>query len=81
MRDNLTTGEAAKLCSVSDKTVVMWLRKGLLLGHTLPSGHRRILLSDLIYFAQRSNFPLRHVNVRVGAKTYAERLENGDCDE
>lgn len=38
----LTTGEAAARLGVSESTVRTYLEMGLLQGHTLPSGHRRI---------------------------------------
>lgn len=38
----LTTGEAAARLGVSESTIRTYLEMGMLSGHTLPSGHRRI---------------------------------------
>jgi len=38
----MTTGEAAARLGVSEATVRSYLEAGLLTGHVLPSGHRRI---------------------------------------
>jgi excisionase family DNA binding protein len=43
----LTTGQAAKLCSVTPDTVLKWIRAGRLPARRTAGGHHRILLSDL----------------------------------
>lgn len=42
MSDMMTTGQAADRLSVTPQTIRGYLERGLLDGHTLPSGHRRI---------------------------------------
>jgi len=53
-RDLLSTGEAAKICSVTPNTVLKWIKSGRLPAQRTPGGHYRIDPRDL---AQR--FPLR----------------------
>jgi excisionase family DNA binding protein len=51
-----TTGEAAQLLGVSDRTVVNWARAGLLAHFTTPGGHRRYRVEDVQAFLhQRSS--------------------------
>ena len=53
-RGLLSTGDAAKVCSVTPNTVLKWIKGGLLPAQRTPGGHYRIDPRDL---AQR--FPLR----------------------
>ena len=49
--DLLTTGQAARLCSVTPDTVLKWIKKGRLRGVRTAGGHYRIerrLLDPLI---------------------------------
>ena len=43
----LTTGEAAKLCSVTPDTVLKWIKKGRLTGTRTAGGHYRLRRGDL----------------------------------
>jgi excisionase family DNA binding protein len=43
----LTTGQAAKLCSVTPATVLNWIRRGHLQGVRTPGGHYRVELEKL----------------------------------
>ena len=43
----LTTGQAAKLCSVNPDTVLKWIRSGWLRAHRTAGGHHRIDRRDL----------------------------------
>ena len=55
----LTTGEVAKICRVSSKTVQKWVDSGLLAGYRLPSSNdRRILRNELVRFMKENNMPL-----------------------
>lgn len=47
----LTTGQAAKLCSVTPDTILKWIRKGRLQGVRTAGGHYRISRSDLEHLA------------------------------
>lgn len=46
-RNLLTTGEAARLCSVKPDTVLKWIKKGQLGCVRTPGGHHRIRRKDL----------------------------------
>ncbi len=43
----LTTGQAARLCSVTRDTVLKWIRAGRVPAQRTPGGHHRILRRDL----------------------------------
>lgn len=45
--DLLTTGQAAKLCSVTPDTILKWIKKGRLRGVRTAGGHYRIHRKDL----------------------------------
>jgi excisionase family DNA binding protein len=45
--DLLTTGQAARICSVTPDTVLKWIRSGRLRAQRTAGGHHRILLEDL----------------------------------
>lgn len=49
--DFLTTAEAGALLGVSPPTVISWVKRGELLAHTTPGGHRRIARAALLAFA------------------------------
>jgi excisionase family DNA binding protein len=44
----LTTGQAAKLCSVTSDTVLKWIRSGRLEASRTPGGHHRVSLENLL---------------------------------
>jgi excisionase family DNA binding protein len=50
----LTTGEAAKLCSVTPDTVLKWVRAGKVSAQKTPGGHNRIPVSALTTLNTRS---------------------------
>ena len=57
--DQLTTGQVAKLCHVTARTVAKWMEKGLLKGYMLPlSGHRRIPKANLVAFMKAHGMPM-----------------------
>jgi excisionase family DNA binding protein len=43
----LTTGQAAKLCSVTPDTVLKWIKQGLIPAHRTAGGHYRIRRQDI----------------------------------
>jgi Response regulators consisting of a CheY-like receiver domain and a winged-helix DNA-binding domain len=59
-KTHYTSGEVAKLCGVSLRTVLNWIAKGLLKAHQLPGarGDNRVLVEDLVVFMRASNLPL-----------------------
>lgn len=56
----MTTGQAAKLCGVSVRTIINWINQGKLKSHKLPGnrGDNRILYSDLYAFLKVTNLPI-----------------------
>ncbi len=59
MKDVLTTGEVAKICSVAPRTVSKWFDSGSLHGYRIPgSKDRRIPLNQLIRFMKQHGMPL-----------------------
>ena len=55
----LTTGEAAKYCGVSFRTVIRWIERGELKAFKLPGrGDNRITVTDFIDFLNENNIPV-----------------------
>lgn len=55
----LTTGDVARICQVSQATILNWIRDRGLMAYTTPGGHYRIQRDDLQEFAARYNMPLQ----------------------
>ncbi len=65
----LTTGQAAKICKVSPRTVSKWLDNGLLQGYRIPgSDHRRVPVGELVGFMKKHGIPLAGMDDQVEAK-------------
>jgi excisionase family DNA binding protein len=61
-KDVLTTGEVARICRVSPRTVAKWIDAGLLKGYRIPgSKDRRIPREILIRFLKDHGMPLREL--------------------
>jgi two-component system, OmpR family, response regulator VicR len=58
MEKPLTTGEIARICQVSQATVLNWIRDRGLVAYTTPGGHYRVLPADLQEFATRYRMPI-----------------------
>ena len=58
MKTVLTVFQAAKLCSVSPKSITNWIDSGHIKAFKTVGGHRRIKWSDLQNFMQRQAIPL-----------------------
>ena len=54
----LTTGEIAKICEVSPKTVIAWIERKQLQSFRIGKGPRKVTLSDLFDFLVSRNFPV-----------------------
>lgn len=53
-----TTGEVARICRVTKRTVILWIDSGKLRGYTLPgSNHRRVAADDLKAFLRTHRIP------------------------
>ena len=61
--DLLTTGQAAKLCSVTPDTILKWLKKGRITGVRTAGGHYRINRQELEPFvaSSRTECPSRQL--------------------
>ncbi len=58
-REVFTTGEAAKLCNVTIRTVIRWIDTGALSGYKVPGGRdRRVPRDRLIAFMRAHGLPL-----------------------
>lgn len=56
---SLTTGEIAKFCGVTLRTVIRWLEAGKLKGFKLPGrGNNRVLVDDFINFLKQHSMPI-----------------------
>lgn len=58
MEKPLTTGEIARICQVSQATVLNWIRDRGLNAYTTAGGHYRVLPADLQEFAARYRMPI-----------------------
>ncbi len=58
MEKPLTTGEIARICQVSQATVLNWIRDRGLNAFATPGGHYRVLPTDLREFAARYQMPI-----------------------
>lgn len=57
-KDVYTTGEAAKLCRLSQQTVIRCIDAGTLKGYRVPgSSHRRVTRGELARFIEASGLP------------------------
>ncbi|MDD5459692.1 MAG: helix-turn-helix domain-containing protein [Phycisphaerae bacterium] len=59
----LTTGDVARICNVSPRTVSKWFDTGQLKGYRIPgSKDRRIPTSELLRFMKAHNMPLTELS-------------------
>ena len=58
MEKSLTTGEIARICQVSQATVLNWIRGRGLNAYTTAGGHYRVFPSELREFAARYRMPI-----------------------
>jgi two-component system, OmpR family, response regulator RpaA len=58
-KEVLTTGEVARLCHVTIRTVIKWFEKGHLKGYKIPgSRDRRFARADVLHFMKENGIPL-----------------------
>jgi DNA-binding transcriptional MerR regulator len=57
----VTTGEIAKICEVSPKTVIAWIERKQLSSFRIGRGPRKVTLPDLFNFLGSRNFPITSV--------------------
>ena len=57
-KTSYTTGEVARLCQVTKRTVIKWIDGGKLQGYTIPgSKHRRVSAESLRQFMKANHIP------------------------
>lgn len=72
---SLTTGQVASFCSVSLRTVINWINRGLLPAHKLPGrGDHRIQRRDLVGFMRDNQMPVPPELLDAGAPAPAAAL-------
>jgi len=54
----VTTGEAARLCSVDPRTIARWTDAGLIKAHRTAGGRRRLDRSELLAFMRAQGMPV-----------------------
>lgn len=54
----VTTGEIAKICEVSPKTVIAWIERKQLRSFRIGRGPRKVTLADLYEFLGSRSFPI-----------------------
>ncbi len=57
----VTTGEIAKICEVSPKTVIAWIERKQLQSFRIGRGPRKVTLPDLFEFLGSRSFPISSV--------------------
>ncbi len=68
-RDVLTTGDVAKLCHVTIRTVIKWFEKGHLKGYKIPgSRDRRFARVDVLQFMRDHGIPLTDRDAEPAAR-------------
>jgi len=64
MKDVYTTGEVAKICNVTIRTVIKWFESGALEGFKIPNSRdRRIPHASLVAFMTENGLPLNKLEV------------------
>lgn len=64
MKDVFTTGEAARICKVSQQTIIRWFDAGLLNGFHVPgSRFRRIPRQELLRFMRDNGVPTDSLDI------------------
>ena len=63
MKNVFTTGEVAKICNVTIRTVIKWFESGELKGFKIPNSRdRRIPKENLIVFMKKHGIPLNRLD-------------------
>jgi len=68
-KEVLTTGEVARLCHVTIRTVIKWFEKGHLKGYKIPgSRDRRFAREDVLQFMKEHGIPLTDRDLEPSAR-------------
>lgn len=57
----VTTGEIARICEVSPKTVIAWIERKQLPSFRIGRGPRKVTLENLYDFLGSRNFPISSI--------------------
>jgi excisionase family DNA binding protein len=57
-KEVFTTDEIAKLCHVTQNSVINWIKSSVLVAYKTPGGHRRIKRRDFLDFIKQNNMPV-----------------------
>lgn len=64
MKNVYTTGEVARICNVTIRTVIKWFESGELEGFKIPNSRdRRIPRDSLITFMKKHGIPLKNIDL------------------
>ncbi|ODN41937.1 response regulator [Piscirickettsia litoralis] len=78
-KEILTTGDAAKLCGVTVKTIIRWIDQGKLNAFKLPGrGDHRILRNEMIDFLKVNNIPFNQVQQADPDNSESAQLTKGN---
>jgi excisionase family DNA binding protein len=61
----VTTGQAARLCAVTPRTIARWVDAGLVRSHRTAGGRRRMLRSDVLAFMRQHGMPMPATGARI----------------
>ena len=78
MKNVYTTGEVAKICDVTIRTVIKWFESGELKGYKIPNSRdRRIPREHLIAFMKKHGMPLNKLDLDVRRRILIADDEEG----
>jgi excisionase family DNA binding protein len=81
MKNVYTTGEVARICNVTIRTVIKWFESGELKGFKIPnSKDRRIPRDNLIEFMQKHGIPLKNMDLDNRKRVLIADDEQGIID-
>ena len=78
MKRVYTTGEVAKICDVTIRTVIKWFESGELKGYKIPNSRdRRIPRENLVAFMKKHGMPLNKLDLDVRRRILIADDEEG----
>ena len=75
----VTTGEIAKICEVSPKTVIAWIERKQLRSFRIGRGPRKVTLADLYDFLGSRNFPIGSLEEGTAGVVLVEPCDGDVC--
>ncbi|MHC4885437.1 MAG: response regulator [Planctomycetota bacterium] len=74
----LSLGKVAELCGVTRKTILRWVKEGMLPSFVLPSGHHRVLPKDIELSLRQHGMPVP--NGLAGKRKPSVIVADNDAD-